>query len=125
MSPSCQLGIEIVEWVTEDLVQVMQSNPILSNGLKNAKCMAALQLMQKSPAEAKLRFGSDHEVNTFVTEFGRVMGQHFTALGEKEHKAPSQALAPSHRPAISEVTMAPNGSAGLGPLSQAALQRNR
>ena len=104
----------------------MQKNSILSRGLQNPKCMAALQLMQKSPAEAKERFGHDPDVNAFVIEFGRVMGDHFTSLGEKESKSTSKVAGEKSPkgPMISEVAPGASGSVGaMGPLSKAALQR--
>jgi hypothetical protein len=126
--------LTLLEWVTPDLVQVMQNNAVLASGLRNPKCMAALELMQKNPAEAKARFGNDAEVNTFVMEFGRVMGSHFTGLGEKEKEAGTgggAAAAPQQPkgPMISEVS--PDSSRGtsaassstLGPLAKAAIDR--
>lgn len=116
------------EWVTPDLVQVMQSNSILASGLQNPKCMAALQLMQKSPAEAKQRFGDDPDVNAFVLEFGRVMGDHFTSLGEKEtESAPASTGENAPKgPMISEVTPGTRSSTGsMGLLYEAALDRQR
>lgn len=115
------------EWVTPDLLEVLQSNPVLGNGLKNPKCMAALQLMQKSPAEAKARFGNDPDVNAFVMEFGRVMGSHFTSLGEKESKANSNPNDPAKKgPSISELQPGdsrPESASTLGPLAKAAVER--
>lgn len=37
------------EWVNESLTEKLQQNPILSSGLRNPKCMAAMQLMQTDP----------------------------------------------------------------------------
>lgn len=69
------------DWVTPDLVQQFQSNPIVARGLNNPKCQAAIQAMQKNPNEAKKKFGDDPEVDLFMREFGKLMSAHFESLG--------------------------------------------
>lgn len=69
------------EWVTEDLISSFSKNKVLESGFKNPKCVAAIELMQKDPQEAKKRFANDPEVNIFMQEFGRVMSNHFTNIG--------------------------------------------
>ena len=44
------------EWVTPDLIQIFAGNPIISRGLQNPRCQAAMQLMQKDPKTAQQRY---------------------------------------------------------------------
>ena len=74
------------DWVTPDLTKIMMGNEILSRGLRNPKCTAAIELMQSNPKEAQRRFQGDPEVDIFMREFGRVMGAHFEALGNSNQK---------------------------------------
>jgi hypothetical protein len=64
----------------------LQDNPILARGLNHPKCLAALQLLQSNPNEAKTRFQNDPEVSLFLQEFGKVMSNHFFALGEQSQQ---------------------------------------
>jgi len=87
--------------VTDKLKQTIQSNPVLRAGFSHQDCMSALELMKSNPTEAKriygivrlstilsflltflLSLGSNHLVNEFLTEFSRVMGDHFSSIGE-------------------------------------------
>jgi hypothetical protein len=65
---------------------VFQTNDVIRNGLKNARCNAALQMMQSDPKEAKKRFEGDPEVDLFMKEFGKVMSLHFNELSESQNK---------------------------------------
>lgn len=90
----------------------LQDNPILASGLRNPKCMAALQLLQSDPTEAKKRFEKDADVSLFLQEFGRVMSGHFNRLGEQQTpqstalptqttgNAPVQEIGPLHAEAL-------------------------
>ena len=123
----------LLEWVTPELTKVLQQNEVLANGLQSPKCMAAMQLMQRNPEEAKARFGNDPEVNAFLKEFGRVMGEHFTALGQKEDAAAPAQSTGSSTPKIVELdsnNRAGGGVSGpsssqssLGPLAEDVLKR--
>jgi hypothetical protein len=91
------------EWMTNDLVTKFQSNDILFRGFKNQKCLDAMQLMQKDPKESLLKYQNDPEVAQFLREFGKVMGDHFTSLGNE--KSPSQETSKESQPvkAIEEI----------------------
>lgn len=69
------------EWVTQDLMGVMQSNEVLSRGMKDPECMAAMQLLQSDPQAAKKRFENNPRVTVFLQEFGKIMASHFESLG--------------------------------------------
>lgn len=74
------------EWVTPDLMNVFQNNAIISAGLRNPKCTAAMQLMQQDPKEAQKRFANDREVDIFLREFGKVMASHFEKLDVQQQQ---------------------------------------
>jgi hypothetical protein len=65
---------------------VFQTNDVIRNGLNNARCTAALQMMQSDPKEAKKRFEGDPEIDLFMKEFGKVMSLHFNELSESQSK---------------------------------------
>ena len=100
------------DWVTPDLQQSIASSAVMTRSLQNPKCVAALQLMQSNPKEAERRFKGDPEIDEFMKEFGRIMGAHFTSLGEKQttsdteipaaQTGPVQELGPLHAKAISK-----------------------
>lgn len=97
------------EWVTPDLEQSIASSAIMKKALQNPKCVAALQLMQKDPKEAERRFKGDPDIDEFMREFGRIMGSHFTGLGEQQGtdaskvvSPPVQEIGPLHAQALSK-----------------------
>lgn len=92
------------EWMTPDLMQIFASNPIISRGLRNPRCQKALEMMQKDPEQAKKLFLGDTEVDEFMKEFGKVMGDHFDKLGEEQEQ---------------------KSASNLGPLADAALKREQ
>jgi hypothetical protein len=110
------------DWATPDLMNQLQDNPILSNGLKNPKCLAALQLLQSDPKEAQKRFQNDPDVSFFLQEFSKVMSQHFFSLGNQQEQQqrqgqPQQTQSPSSSsaPGIQEI----------GPLHAEVLARQK
>lgn len=74
--------------MNDNLVSRFKDNKVLVDGFKNPKCMQAMQLMQTNPKEAQRRFAGDPEVDRFLREFGRIMADHFTALGEQQSPPP-------------------------------------
>ena len=84
------LFFNTVDWMTPDLVSNFQSNKIVSNGFKNPKCMAAMQLLQKNPKEAQAKFQNDPEVSLFLQEFSKLMAGHFEALGNNSSNNSNQ-----------------------------------
>jgi hypothetical protein len=73
--------------MNSDLTAKLQANDVIRNGLmNNPKCIAAMQLLQSNPKEAQSRYQNDPEVVIFITEFSKIMAEHFTALGEKQAK---------------------------------------
>jgi hypothetical protein len=96
--------------------------------------MAALELMQKSPAEAKARFGSDEEVDVFMREFGRVMSEHFMGLDKKSKTTSSIGnVSSTGSSSNSNSNSSSSGSSSgkttssdaMGPLAAAAIEKER
>mmetsp|Transcript_9478 Transcript_9478/g.9537 ORF Transcript_9478/g.9537 Transcript_9478/m.9537 type:complete len:352 (-) Transcript_9478:26-1081(-) len=69
------------DWMTPDLLEAFQNNPIIAAGMQNPKCITAMQLMQSNPTEAKYRYEGDKEIEIFLKEFGKLMSMHFERLG--------------------------------------------
>lgn len=91
------------QWVTPDLTQLMMGNEILARGLRNPRCTAAIELMQRDPKEAQRRFKGDPEVDLFLREFGKVMAAHFESLSQKQPGEKEQQQAPEVGPLHAEV----------------------
>lgn len=77
-------------WLTPELAQVFATRPDLLKGLQDPKVQDALQLMQSNPAEAKVKYGGDSEVEKYMKEFSTLMATHFQLLAEKEAKKQKQ-----------------------------------
>jgi len=91
------------QWVTPDLTQLMMGNEVLARGLRNPRCTAAIELMQRDPKEAQRRFKGDPEVDLFLREFGKVMSAHFESLSQKQQGEQQQQQAPEVGPLHAEV----------------------
>lgn len=97
-----------------------QANPTIRSGLMHPKCSAAMQMMQSNPEEAKRRFAGDPEVDAFMREFGKVMSEHFNALGEKQAKEQKQQAAQGQA-AGKKVAVVEE----IGPLQRQATERQK
>lgn len=77
-----------VEWLTPELQASMATNTVLGPRLADPKFAALLEEFQKDPQESLRKHSSNPEMRGFLQEFCRVMGEHFTKLGEaQEHQA--------------------------------------
>lgn len=72
------------QWMTPELMMRMASNPKLAMGMANPRCMQAMQDFQTNPKMAQEKYKDDAMVNTFMTEFMGLMGDHMQKMGEKE-----------------------------------------
>lgn len=110
------------EWVTPDLMTIMQTNKIIAKGMKDPKCVSAMQLMQSDPKQAMARFKDDEDVSLFLREFGSVMAAHFEGLAATQGQQQTQTQ--PQQAGISEVN-----SGGkieeIGVLQAQALQRQK
>lgn len=71
------------EWLTEDLLSNVESNEKLFKQLSDPKIARAVDMMQKDPKSAMEYYKNDMEVQLFFKEFYKVLGSHFTKLGDK------------------------------------------
>ena len=65
------------DWVTPDLIQIFAGNPIISRGLQNPRCQAAMQLMQKDPKTAQQKYQPTLSTNTLFHHPISTLCQHF------------------------------------------------
>ena len=92
-------------WMTPDLLQKIASKPVLRKAFTDPRCQAAMSEMQTDPQAAIKKYGEHPEMREFLQEFMKLMGDHFTALGEKQEaeRAKAQAdAAPQIAPAKSK-----------------------
>ena len=68
------------DWITPDLATKIRSSDVLSRGLSDPRCMAAIQLLQKNPQQAMQQFQHDPVVSMFLKEFASIMASHFESL---------------------------------------------
>ncbi|KAK3578855.1 hypothetical protein CHS0354_010213 [Potamilus streckersoni] len=79
------------DWVTDDLMQKIEENKLLSRCLTDPRFAQAIADLKSNPAEAMTKYQNNAEVQRFLQEFIGVMGSHFTKLGEQQSKnTPSQ-----------------------------------
>jgi len=69
------------DWITPDLATKIRNSDVLSRGLSDPRCMAAIQLLQKNPQQAMQQFQHDPVVSLFLREFAGIMASHFESLG--------------------------------------------
>lgn len=84
-------------WMTPELLQKIAMNPLLRKGFTDPRCQQAMAEMQSDPQAAMRKYGDQPEMRTFLQNFMKLMGEHFTALAEKE-EAEKAAQAPPEPP---------------------------
>lgn len=77
-------------WANDDLMKAMQTNPVLSRGLQDPRCVAAVELLQKDPSSASRLAQQDPSIAAFLQEFGRVMSSHFEQLALQQEQGKAQ-----------------------------------
>eukprot|EP00597_Dinobryon_sp_UTEXLB2267_P010758 CAMPEP_0170101742 /NCGR_PEP_ID=MMETSP0020_2-20130122/2441_1 /TAXON_ID=98059 /ORGANISM="Dinobryon sp., Strain UTEXLB2267" /LENGTH=206 /DNA_ID=CAMNT_0010324899 /DNA_START=256 /DNA_END=876 /DNA_ORIENTATION=+ len=106
------------DWVSPELLSTLQSSEILSAGMKDPKCLYAIQkvmsISQASSAEKQKQQQADPvladpTVSAFLKEFSSVMAVHFEKLAQQGQAAPT----PSQPAAVVEE---------IGPLHAQALK---
>ena len=71
------------EWLTDDLLKNIEGNKKLLEKMTNPKFSAAIELMQNNPKLAVEKYKDDFDVQEFFMEFYRILGSHFTKLGQQ------------------------------------------
>ena len=71
------------EWVTDDLLEKIESHPLLSKAFRDPSLSQVLAEFQRNP-EAMLKAAQgNQEMMQFLQEFSLLMGGHFAALSGK------------------------------------------
>lgn len=84
--------IESKEWCNDDLLKKLEKHPELLRQLADPRIMEVMQKFRTNPQQALKECKKGTEVNQFMVEFSKVMGNHFTALADS---APSEGVSPS------------------------------
>ncbi|XP_022782067.1 uncharacterized protein LOC111323040 isoform X3 [Stylophora pistillata] len=87
MKSSGEPSLEDKDWVTEDLLKIVQHEPALLNRLMDPKFRAALEQVETDPVKALSMLQKDPEMQKVMQEFGGLIGDYFTALGDSYAKA--------------------------------------
>jgi len=80
-------------WVTPDLLQKVAADPVLRKAFTDPRCAAAMTALQTDPKQALEQYGDVPEMRDFLTKFMKLMGDHFTALGDTQ-EAQREAIQP-------------------------------
>eukprot|EP00049_Salpingoeca_infusionum_P023238 m.11054 g.11054 ORF g.11054 m.11054 type:complete len:308 (+) comp5663_c0_seq1:1663-2586(+) len=75
------------QWLNADLLAKFASSPVLAKGLADPEFVQALGEFQTNPSAAKAKYSSNPRVTEFFMEYFRVMGDHFTKMGDAEASA--------------------------------------
>ena len=71
-------------WLTPDLQQAIATNSILGPKLADPKFASLLEEFQQDPQETLRKHADNPQMKSFLQEFCRIMGEHFTRLGEAQ-----------------------------------------
>lgn len=71
----------MTDWITEDLLKQIESNPSLAKMLMDPKFTAALSQVQTDPMKALAMLESHPEMQKALQDFSGILGEHFTTLG--------------------------------------------
>jgi len=71
-------------WMTPELMKKIAMNPVLRKGFMDPRCQQAMGEMQADAQAAMKKYGDNVEMRTFLQAFMKLMGEHFTALAEKQ-----------------------------------------
>lgn len=70
-------------WVTPELLAKVAADPLLRKAFTDARCAEAMEALQTDPKSAMERYGHVEEMRDFLQAFLKLMGEHFSALGEE------------------------------------------
>mmetsp|Transcript_18411 Transcript_18411/g.54538 ORF Transcript_18411/g.54538 Transcript_18411/m.54538 type:complete len:309 (+) Transcript_18411:50-976(+) len=70
-------------WVTPELLAKVAADPLLRKAFTDARCAEAMEALQTDPKAAMERYGHVEEMRDFLQAFLKLMGEHFSALGEE------------------------------------------
>ncbi|KAJ7385646.1 hypothetical protein OS493_013671 [Desmophyllum pertusum] len=73
-------SLENKDWITEDLLKKIESNPSLAKLLMDPMFTAALSQVQTDPMKAVAMLESHPEMQKALQDFSGILGDHFTSL---------------------------------------------
>lgn len=76
----------IIDWLNEDLLSKISSNPILSKAFADPKLFKVLEDFQKNPQQALMAAQHDPVVSEFLQQFCSLMGNHFNTMADLQDK---------------------------------------
>jgi hypothetical protein len=79
-------------WMTQELMQAIVGDPVLSKSLTDPRFQDALNLLQRDPQEAKRKYERDVAVTEMITKFMSLFGSHFEKLGKAKSKIEADEL---------------------------------
>ena len=79
----CLLFVYIIDWVTDDLLEKVSKNCVLSKAFSDPALAKVLDDFHKDPQGALAAAQSKPEVMEFLKEFCNLMGDHFMSLDNK------------------------------------------
>ena len=77
--------------MTPDLLKKIAANPLLRKGFGDPRCQAAMAEMQTDPQAAMRKYGDQPEMRSFLQAFMKLMGEHFSALADKQDEEKARA----------------------------------
>mmetsp|Transcript_35989 Transcript_35989/g.114668 ORF Transcript_35989/g.114668 Transcript_35989/m.114668 type:complete len:329 (+) Transcript_35989:377-1363(+) len=86
-------------WVTPELLSKIAADPLLRKAFTDPRYTDAMSALQTDPKAAMAKYGHIDEMRTFMQSFMKLMGNHFTALVEKQ-QASEQAATIVSQPLI-------------------------
>jgi len=117
------------EWADNSLLIRLQENTVVAVGLRDPRCLAALEAMQEfssmqnDPQQARARFTGDPFVTRFLQEFSRIMSAHFTDLHSQQQVLLESQLSSQQQLEQSLISTPPSDTE-LGPLHVEVLARH-
>lgn len=86
MKSSGEPSLEDQDWVSEDLLKIVQQEPALFNRLMDPNFRATLEQVKADPMKALSMLQKDPEMLKAMQEFGGLMGDYFTSLADSMAK---------------------------------------
>jgi len=81
-------------WMTPELLKKIAMSPVLRKGFMDPRCQAAMGEMQSDPQAAMRKYGDVPEMREFLQAFMKMMGEHFSALADKQDAEKAAAATP-------------------------------
>ncbi|CAK8672931.1 unnamed protein product [Clavelina lepadiformis] len=90
------------EWITDDFMKNIEGNEKLFKQLSDPKFSQAIDWMKRDPKSAMEYYKNDQDVQDFFKQFYKILGNHFTQLGDKESAKQDNQVMMSSNQATSE-----------------------